>query len=119
MGFLSCMPTQCFIQQPKGLGLSAVMKLQENRTESFLIIPLNHVSQSEMKDNNDFIESSLPIRDVSNIAPAEIQIRGLAFLSSLQMWQSETTVITQPDFQNKNYPLLIPIPMTPTQNFIH
>lgn len=28
-----------------------------------------------MKDSNDFIESSLTVRDVPNTAPAEIQIR--------------------------------------------
>lgn len=34
-----------------------------------------------MKDNNDFMESSLTVRDVPNIAPAEIQIREMSSVS--------------------------------------
>lgn len=68
---------------PEGGTLSSAEISREQRV--FLIISLNHLLQSAMKDNNNFIESSLTIRDVSNIAPAEIQTREMCILSSLQI----------------------------------
>jgi len=53
------------------------------KKEGFLIISQNYLLQSEIKDNNDFIESSLTIRDVPNSAPAETQIRQMSSTSPL------------------------------------